>query len=157
MLTLLAILGAVLVRTGVGSWIGIRVLPRRRRGAAAVPVDTALTVGRFIETDCRACGQRNRVPGSRLRDRPRCGKCQRRLMPGRRLTICRARPMTDALDAELDTVWDEPDRLWGCLADHVAEAEVLDGERELIEYHLTGQGRMAKRAESEGDESEGDR
>lgn len=76
--------------------------------------------GYSVEVDCRGCGQFNRVPGHRLRDHPKCGRCKARLMPGKRVVLCRVRPMDAALRAELDKVWADEDRLWQSLADHVA-------------------------------------
>jgi len=76
--------------------------------------------GYSVEVDCRGCGQFNRVPSHRLRDRPKCGRCKVRLMPGKRVVLCRVRPMDGALRAELDAVWADENRLWQSLADHVA-------------------------------------
>jgi len=76
--------------------------------------------GYSVEVDCRGCGQFNRVPGHRLRDHPKCGRCKARLMPGKRVVLCRVRPMDAALRAELDKVWADEDQLWQSLANHVA-------------------------------------
>ena len=76
--------------------------------------------GYSVEVDCRGCGQFNRVPSHRLRDRPKCGRCKVRLMPKRRIVLCRVRQMDSALRTELDAVWTDEDRLWQSLADHVA-------------------------------------
>lgn len=35
-----------------------------------------------IEVSCMNCGQRNRVPRSRIRDNPLCGHCRQGLLPG---------------------------------------------------------------------------
>lgn len=89
----------------------------RRRGI----VDEVFSdLGYSVEVDCRGCGQFNRVPSHRLRDRPKCGRCKARLMPRRRVVLCRVRPMDGTLRAELDAVWTDEDRLWQSLADHVA-------------------------------------
>lgn len=85
--------------------------------------------GVSVEVDCRACGQFNRVPSHRLRDRPRCGRCKARLMPGRRIVLCRVRDMDAPLRAELDALWKDDDRLWQCLADHVAVQGLARGEQ----------------------------
>lgn len=77
-------------------------------------------LGISVEVDCRACGQFNRVPSHRLRDRPKCGRCKKRLMPGRRVVVCRVSPMEGVMRAELDALWKDEDRLWQSLADHVA-------------------------------------
>lgn len=77
-------------------------------------------LGYSVEVDCRGCGQFNRIPSHRLRDRPKCGRCKVRLMPKRRVVLCRERPMDDALRAELNRVWTDEDRLWQSLADYVA-------------------------------------
>ena len=89
---------------------------RRRRDAVGEFSDPGVSV----EVDCRGCGQFNRVPSHRLRDRPKCGRCKARLMPGRRVVLCRVSPMEGRLRAEFDAVWRDEDRLWQSLADHVA-------------------------------------
>lgn len=89
---------------------------RRRRTSD----ETFSDPGVSVEVDCRACGQFNRVPSHRLRDRPKCGRCKARLMPGRRIVLCRVRDMDAPLRAELDALWKDEDRLWQSLADHVA-------------------------------------
>ena len=78
--------------------------------------------GYSVEVDCRACGKFNRVPGHRLRDRPKCGSCKAALMPGKRVVLCRVTSslMKGPLRAELDAVWADESRLWQALADHVA-------------------------------------
>jgi hypothetical protein len=76
--------------------------------------------GVSVEVDCRACGQFNRVPSHRLRDRPKCGRCKARLMPGKRVVVCRVSPMEGVMRSDLDALWKDEDRLWQCLADHVA-------------------------------------
>jgi ferredoxin-NADP reductase len=76
--------------------------------------------GISVEADCRKCGQFNRVPSHRLRDRPKCGRCKERLMPGRRVVFCRTYPMEGIMRAELDALWKDEDQLWQCLADHAA-------------------------------------
>lgn len=89
---------------------------RRRRG-----LDDAFSdPGVSVEVDCRGCGQFNRVPGHRLRDHPKCGRCKAKLMPGKRVVLCRVSPMEGRLRAELNAVWTDEDRLWQSLADHVA-------------------------------------
>lgn len=89
---------------------------RRRRG-----IDEAFSdPGVSVEVDCRGCGQFNRVPSHRLRDRPKCGRCKAKLMPGKRVVLCRVSPMEGRLRAELNAVWTDEDRLWQSLADHVA-------------------------------------
>lgn len=93
----------------------------KRRRARTVVDDKAFSApGVSVEVDCRGCGQFNRVPSHRLRDRPKCGRCKARLMPGKRVVLCRVRPMEGTLRAELDAVWTDEDRLWQSLADHVA-------------------------------------
>lgn len=89
---------------------------RRRRGLDEAFSDPGVSV----EVDCRGCGQFNRVPSHRLRDRPKCGRCKTRLMPGKRVVLCRVTPMDRRLSAELNAVWKDEDRLWQSLADHVA-------------------------------------
>ncbi len=82
--------------------------------------DAFSDLGVSVEVDCRTCGQFNRVPSHRLRDRPKCGRCKARLMPGKRVVLCRVSPMEGPLRVELDAVWKDEDRLWQSLADHVA-------------------------------------
>ena len=89
---------------------------RRRRSGDESFSDPGVSV----EVDCRGCGQFNRVPGHRLRDHPKCGRCKVRLMPGKRVVLCRVSPMDRTLSRELDAVWKDEDRLWQSLADHVA-------------------------------------
>lgn len=94
-----------------------RWIDRRRRRAAS---DQAFSdPGYSVEVDCRGCGQFNRVPSHRLRDRPKCGRCKARLMPKKRVVLCRVTPMNRALSAELDAVWNDDERLWQSLADYV--------------------------------------
>ena len=77
--------------------------------------------GDSVEVDCRLCGQFNRVLVTRLRDRPICGRCKTRLMPGRRFVLCITSRIEGSLSAELDALWSDEDRLWGRLADHLAQ------------------------------------
>jgi RNase P subunit RPR2 len=93
--------------------------------------------GYSVEVDCRACGQFNRVPSHRLRDRPKCGRCKARLMPGKRVVVCRVSSMEGVIRAELDALWKDEDRLWQCLADHVtlqakAKAEERDPRSRMV-------------------------
>jgi hypothetical protein len=92
----------------------------RQRARHRVDDEAFSDLGYSVEVDCRSCGQFNRVPSHRLRDRPKCGRCKARLMPRRRVVLCRERPMDDALCAELNAVWTDEDRLWESLANHVA-------------------------------------
>ncbi len=85
-----------------------------------------------VEVDCRLCGQFNRVAVRRLRDRPRCGRCKTALMPGKRIVICRIKPLDKSLNADLDAAWNDEARLWDRLADHIARknhAEQAPGPR----------------------------
>jgi len=105
--------GCTVGSIAITRWVARRRLRRGEGGAFSDP-------GVSVEVDCRACGQFNRVSSHRLRNRPRCGRCKARLMPGRRVVLCRATSMDRALSADLDAVWKDEDRLWQCLADHVA-------------------------------------
>lgn len=112
-------------------------LRRRRFRRSAAEADGFSDLGYSVEVDCRACGQFNRVASHRLRDKPKCGRCKVRLMPGKRVVLCRVRPMEGALSAELDAVWKDEDRLWQSLADHVvldakAKAEAKDPSRKTV-------------------------
>lgn len=89
---------------------------RRRRNKSDSFSDDGIT----IETDCRACGQFNRVASHRLRDRPKCGRCKARLMPGRRIGVCYTNPIEGVLRSDLNSSWNDEDLLWQNLADHVA-------------------------------------
>ena len=88
---------------------------------SASDTETFSAPGFSVEVDCRACGKFNRVPGHRLRDRPKCGRCKVPLMPGKRVVVCRVTSslMKGPLRAELDAVWTDENRLWQALADHV--------------------------------------
>jgi len=110
---------AVCVATGHGMAVAVRWFRRRDRRDSAVD-QVFSDPGYSVEVDCRGCGQFNRVPGHRLRDHPKCGRCKARLMPKRRVVLCRVRQMDDAVRKELDAVWTDEDRLWQSLADHVA-------------------------------------
>jgi hypothetical protein len=95
--------------------VGLFYLVRPRRRPAS---DEAFSNPGFsVELDCRMCGQFNRVPSSRLRDRSKCGRCKARLMPGRHVVLCRVSRLNASL---LGAIWRDEDRLWQCLADHVA-------------------------------------
>lgn len=86
--------------------------------------------GDSVEVDCRLCGQFNRVLAARLRDRPICGRCKTRLMPGKRVVLCRTSPIEGFLSVELKALWSDEDRLWGCLADHLTmKRRVNDDQR----------------------------
>src|SRR5262249_1692908 len=93
-------------------WIPGFVILRRRRDQLRRDGEdsTFATPGVSIEVDCRACGQFNRVPSHRLRDRPKCGRCKERLMPGKRLTLTRVSRLEARFSAELDAVWQDEDR-----------------------------------------------
>lgn len=97
-----------------------RWLDGRDRGKSTDGDDAFSDPGVSIEVDCRACGKFNRVPGHRLRDRPKCGQCKARLMPGKRVVFCRVRPMEGVLRRGVNALWTDEDQLWGLLADHVA-------------------------------------
>lgn len=125
---LIVAFGAVLSLVQLSAWIGIPIAVSagifmlwaiwtdpRRKGSASTFSDP----GTSIEVDCRGCGQFNRVPSHRLRDRPKCGRCKARLMPGKHLVVCRVSPLDAALSRELDGVWKDEDRLWQSLADYV--------------------------------------
>lgn len=121
---ILNITGLILLGILPHWWISSRQSPRSNGEGASLP-------GFSVQADCHACGQFNRVPSSRLRDRPKCARCKARLRPGKRVILCRSFPMQEALGAELDAVWMDADRLWQCLADHVArETRALDQEQE---------------------------
>lgn len=66
-----------------------------------------------VETDCRGCGQINRIPWHRLRNRPVCGKCKARLLPKGRVRISIDDPATSR---ELVAVWDDYEKMWESIA-----------------------------------------
>lgn len=86
--------------------------------------------GDSVEVDCRTCGQFNRVPAIRLRDRPRCGRCKTRLMPGRRIVFTRTSSINAKLSAELDALWKDEDLLWRRMADHLATKRRTEEEHD---------------------------
>ena len=122
----MSIASIILINAGLfAAFYGIgfavrRWVDRRRRQQRVVGDNAFSDPGYSVEVDCRGCGQFNRVPGHRLRDHPKCGRCKARLMPGKRVVLCRVRPMDAALRAELDKVWADEDQLWQSLANHVA-------------------------------------
>lgn len=85
-------------------------------------------LGYSVEVDCRGCGKVNRVPGHRLRDHPKCGRCKARLMPQKKIVLCHVRMMEGSLRSELDAVWDDEEKLWQALADHVLLQEKTKAE-----------------------------
>lgn len=127
----------VLIAVGVGAidFYWIWAIYRRDRGARAV-VDGFSGQGFSVEVDCRGCGQFNRVPSHRLRDRPVCGRCKARLMPRRRVVLCRVTPMNSRLLTELKEVWSDEDRLWQSLADHVALETKATAEAKNPSLHV---------------------
>ena len=100
-----------------------------RRGHRTRRLADDFSDGDSVEVDCRLCGQFNRVPAARLRDRPKCGRCKTRLMPGRRVVLCRTTPIEGVLNVELKALWSDEERLWSCLADHVAMKQSVDANR----------------------------
>ena len=115
MTQLIVALTALLLAVTCGAIVWRFVLRERRAEST-----DGFSPGDSVEMDCRACGQFNRVPLGRLRDRPRCGKCKARLMPGKRVVICRTSPIEGPLRVELSALWNDEDRLWQSLADHIA-------------------------------------
>ena len=117
---------------GVGFLLRRWVDRRRRRGDDVAFSDPGVSV----EVDCRGCGQFNRVPSHRLRDRPKCGRCKVRLMPRHRVVLCRVTAMDGRLSAELNAVWSDEDRLWQSLADHVAVETKAKAEAKNPSLHV---------------------
>jgi hypothetical protein len=123
----------VLVSIEIPAWVGIPIMAcagvlvsywiwidhRDRAARRARAFADGFSDGDSVEVDCRLCGQFNRVPAARLRDRPICGRCKTRLMPGKRVVLCRTSRIDGPLSANLDELWSDEDRLWGCLADHL--------------------------------------
>ena len=67
-----------------------------------------------VEADCRGCGQINRIPWQRMRDKPVCGKCKARLMPKARVRMSVEDPV---LQSELAAVWNDYEKVWNVIAD----------------------------------------
>lgn len=109
-------LGAICI--ALGSFIVGR--SRRSQSETETEVAPPPANGVYVEVDCRECLKHNRVPVTRLRDRPRCGRCKKALAPGRRLHIVRVRELDAALSSDLDRVWTNPDHLWHRIADHLS-------------------------------------
>lgn len=111
----------VVVIVCVAAGHGIAALVRwwyRQRDRRHVGDEAFSPSGVSVEVDCRGCGQFNRVASRRLRDRPMCGRCKAKLMPGKRIVLCRVSPMDERQRSELDALWTDEDRLWQRLADH---------------------------------------
>ena len=89
----------VVVCVAAGHGIAAAVRWIRSRGRRRVGDGAFSDPGVSVEVDCRGCGQFNRVPSHRLRDRPKCGCCKARLMPGKRVVLCRVTPMDRRLSA----------------------------------------------------------
>ena len=109
----MTVLGTLLIAVGtccLGA--GAALLVQRALRRRQEDDDAFSAPGYSVEVDCRECGQYNRVQADRLRDRPRCGRCKRRLLPGRRLVLCRVSQLESALCAEVNAVWADEDRLW---------------------------------------------
>jgi len=106
------------------------VLRRRRpRLSSRNPDDETFSgLGYSVETDCRNCGKVNRVPAHRLRDHPKCGRCKMRLMPRTKIVVCHVRKMDGGLRDELDAVWNDEEKLWQSLSDHVILQSKNKGE-----------------------------
>jgi hypothetical protein len=114
---------ALLLAVSFGALVWMAIL-RDRRGRSAED----FSMGNSVEVDCRKCGQFNRVPLGRLRDQPKCGQCKARLMPGNRVVICQVSPIEGPLRVELRALWNDEDRLWQSLADHVAIQDKIKRE-----------------------------
>jgi len=153
--TLVFAIGAILIFIGLGmalasvaipSWTGILIAAcaaalvvyqiwadhRDQQAVRARLRADGFSDGDSVEVDCRLCGQFNRVPAIRLRDHPICGRCKTRLMPGRRIVLCRASMIEGRLRDDLDELWLDEDRLWGCLANHLILRRHADAKRRGI-------------------------
>lgn len=115
------------------------VVRRRRMRIKRRPKDdeTFSGLGYSVETDCRNCGKVNRVPAHRLRDHPKCGRCKMRLMPKKKIVVCHVAKMDGSLRDELDAVWNDEEKLWQSLADHVilaakSKAEARDPDLRVV-------------------------
>ena len=125
----------LVISVGIIDLFWVWMIYQRDRGMRDID-DRFSHPGFSVEVDCRACGKLNRVPGHRLRDRPKCGRCKERLMPRYRVVLCRVSPMPARLSAELDTIWTDEDRLWQSLADHVALETKAKAEAQGQQPHV---------------------
>ncbi len=109
-----------------GFWIGVCAvllwrLTRAQRDLARTrqTIDNAVppTSGYFVEVECAACAKMNRIPATRLRNRPVCGNCKARLQPGKRIVLSHVQVhATDPVwGAALDGVWQDYDAFWNTL------------------------------------------
>ena len=104
---------------------------RRLRRRKPQKIDATFTgLGFSVEMDCRECGKVNRVPAHRLRDHPKCGGCKVRLMPRKKIVVCHVTKMDGSLRDELDSVWNDEEKLWQSLADHV----ILQAKRKAEDH-----------------------
>lgn len=101
----------------------------RRTKPEQIDDKTGLVTGFSVEVDCRGCGQFNRVPHERLRDHPKCGRCKVRLMPKNRVVLCKVTPMEKNMRADINKVWDDEEKLWSTLADHVLLQTKVDKDK----------------------------
>jgi|SRR5580704_6254363 hypothetical protein len=75
--------------------------------------DKAYGNGISVQTDCRACGQMNRVVQSGLLLKPKCGKCKAPLMPKKTIVILTRESMKDPnYLEEVDKHWNDNEKLW---------------------------------------------
>lgn len=118
--------GCVALWHALSHWVRSR---GKRRGPEDGPEDAFSGLGYSVEMDCRGCGKVNRVPGHRLRDCAKCGCCKARLMPLRKIVVCRVSVMDGSLRSDLDAVWNDEERLWQRLADHM----MLDAKKKVEE------------------------
>jgi hypothetical protein len=100
----------------------LMLLGRKKTQGVEGDITPTAPPGYSVEVDCRKCGQHNRVPSERLRHKPKCGKCKQRLMPKYKVAVCRVqvREMEGVLRADIDKTWNDEDRFWDTVADHVA-------------------------------------
>lgn len=119
-------LGCLLLGISAGlliAWVYVLFLPTARSRASSPDLSDPAEIqpGVSVEVDCRRCGQLNRVLGDRLLDRPRCGRCKQRLMPKSWVSIHHVDRIEAPLREKVSQSWEDPDRLWACLADHVRD------------------------------------
>lgn len=76
--------------------------------------------GHFVQVDCVDCGKLNRIPADKIRHRPICGGCKKKLLPKRKIVLYQVRNLAfdKVLSLELDAVLKDYDRFWATLDGH---------------------------------------
>jgi len=59
-----------------------------------------------VEYPCSHCGAKNRIPRSRLRDDPRCGRCKEKVFPGQPVAVTDASWQSEVTDCPIPVLVD---------------------------------------------------